>query len=137
MYYGTSSGAPVSYGKMACHTICVSARVVNNKNFVKNLLNKKIIKISPKLTISEIIDEAVGDAEGVACHFSVANWSTTGCTIIHETSILRCSEIMILNHMGASIQKCHDLKHSLHTGIARVSPKSTGLDSKETETWAN
>jgi hypothetical protein len=24
MYYGTSSGAPVSYGKMACHTICVS-----------------------------------------------------------------------------------------------------------------
>ena len=63
MYYGTSRGAPVSYGKMACHTICVSARVVNNKNFVKNLLNKKIIKISPKLTISEIIDEAVGDAE--------------------------------------------------------------------------
>ena len=36
---------------------------VNDKNFVKNLLNKKIIKISPKLTISEIIDEAVGDAE--------------------------------------------------------------------------
>ena len=63
MYYGTSSGAPASYGKMACHTICVSARVVNDKTFVKNLLNKKIIKISPKLTISEIIDEAVGDAE--------------------------------------------------------------------------
>jgi hypothetical protein len=64
MYYGTSSGARlVGYGKMACHTICVSARVVNDKNFVKNLLNKKIIKISPKLTISEIIDEAVGDAE--------------------------------------------------------------------------
>ena len=60
----------------------------------------------------------------VACHFSVTNWSTTGCTIIHETSILRCSEIMILNHMDASIQKCHDLKRSLHTGIARVSPKT-------------
>ena len=59
MYYGTSRGAPVSYGKMACHTICVSARVVNDKTFAKNLLNKKIIKISPKLTISEII----GDAE--------------------------------------------------------------------------
>jgi hypothetical protein len=48
---------------MACHTICVSARVVNDKNFVKNLLNKKNIKISPKLTISEIINEAVGDAK--------------------------------------------------------------------------
>ena len=60
MYYGTSSGARlVGYGKMACHTICVSARVVNDKTFAKNLLNKKIIKISPKLTISEII----GDAE--------------------------------------------------------------------------
>jgi len=63
MYYGTSSGAPVSYGKMACHTICVSARVVNDKNFVKNLLNKKIIKISPKLTISEIIDEAESESK--------------------------------------------------------------------------
>jgi hypothetical protein len=41
----------------------VSARVVNDKNFVKNLLNKKNIKISPKLTISEIINEAVGDAK--------------------------------------------------------------------------
>ena len=48
----------------------------------------------------------------VACHFSVTNWSTTGCTIIHETSIPRCSEIMILNHMDASIQKCCDLKRS-------------------------
>jgi hypothetical protein len=32
----------------------------------------------------------------VACHFSVANWSTTGCTIIHETSIPRCSFTLIL-----------------------------------------
>ena len=40
----------------------MSALVVNDKYFVKNLLNKKIIKISPKLTISEIIDGAVGDA---------------------------------------------------------------------------
>lgn len=48
---------------MVCHTLCVSARVVNDKNFVKNLLNKKIIKTSPKLTINELIDEAVGDAE--------------------------------------------------------------------------
>jgi hypothetical protein len=31
--------------------------------FAKNLLNKKIIKISSKLTISEIINEAVDDAE--------------------------------------------------------------------------
>ena len=43
----------------------------------------------------------------VACHFSVTNWSTTGCT-----SIPRCSEIMILNHMDASMQKCRDLKRS-------------------------
>ena len=48
----------------------------------------------------------------VACHFSVTNWSTTRCTIIHETSIPRRSEIMILNHMDASIQKCRVLKCS-------------------------
>lgn len=48
---------------MASHTICVSAKVVNNHNFVKNILSKKILKVSPKLNIAEIIDEALGDTE--------------------------------------------------------------------------
>lgn len=48
---------------MASHTICVSARVVNETKFVKHIVNKKLLKVSPKLTISEIVDEAIGDSD--------------------------------------------------------------------------
>lgn len=75
-----------------------------NNLFVEQILNKVLV-----------IHHPGRHTQSVAYHFSATNWSTTGCTIIvltHETSIPRCFEIMILNHMHASIQKCCDLNRS-------------------------
>ena len=49
---------------MAEHAVCVTVKVKKNDSSDSTvLINKKITKVSPKLTLAEIVDEVVGDIE--------------------------------------------------------------------------